>query len=151
MMKQIVLAAALALTALPAAAQMQGPPPGAQSDQGPGPDYQGGPQGPGGPQETGRAPVSPEVRQAHHAMMQACMTDAQSLCQGVPRQGGGLMKCLRSHISQLSQGCQGGLENLRQARMAARSQMGAGPNGAPPGQNYQGGPNQPPPGQPQQY
>jgi hypothetical protein len=158
MLKQIVLAAALALTALPAAAQDQGPPPGGQSEYGPGPQDQGGPQGPGGPQgygpggQQGPGPmITPEVRQAHQAMMQACSTDVQNLCQGVPRQGGQMMKCLRSNMAKASQGCQSAFQNLRSARMAARSQMGAGPNGAPQGQNYQGGPNQPPQGQPQQY
>ncbi len=85
----------------------------------------------------GRMNMSPEMRQARQAMMQACAADFAKLCADTPAGGstqggggggGGRMQCLRQHASELSDGCRGSMQAMRAAR-----QGGAPPAGSPQG------------------
>ncbi len=46
-----------------------------------------------------------EARERVAAFRKACTADAESLCQGVPRQAGPLLECLQANEARLSSGC----------------------------------------------
>ena len=69
----------------------------------------------------GRREVPPAVRAAARSMRQACASDIASLCSSASPENGGIPKCLRSHRDQLSTSCSTAWQNLRAARLAART------------------------------
>lgn len=69
--------------------------------------------------------MSPEMRQARQAMMQACSADFAKYCAdasaggqggGQGGGGGGRMQCIREHASDLSDGCRSAMQAMRAAR-----------------------------------
>ena len=78
--------------------------------------------------------VSPEARQARQAMMQACSADFIKFCANVPAGGGGRMQCIRTHASELSDGCRSSMQAMR----AARRGGAAAPAGTPQAPSPQG-------------
>jgi hypothetical protein len=66
----------------------------------------------------GRQAASPAVKEARRAMRQACRGDVENLCKDVPREKGGLRKCLTDNSAKLSAPCSDALAQLpgRRAR-----------------------------------
>jgi hypothetical protein len=101
---RLVLAAALAILALPAAALGQDAPPAQNSA--PAPEARG----------AGGDHASPAVMAARHAAREACAADVVKLC---PDAGGDRAKvgeCMRSHRKAVSAACRDALGNLMAAR-----------------------------------
>jgi hypothetical protein len=64
---------------------------------------------------------SPETANARQAIRQACAGDAANFCKDVQPGGGRILKCLKDHQSEISQGCKNAWESLRAARMASHA------------------------------
>ncbi len=58
--------------------------------------------------------ASPEMQAARQAMMQACATDAKSLC--ADKQGREMLMCLRDNAEKTSQPCKDAMAKMRAAR-----------------------------------
>jgi hypothetical protein len=75
--------------------------------------------------------------------MDACKADADKLCSGVEAGGGKIMKCLREHKKDVSEGCKSAMKDARaerrERRAAKSAQTGAG---AAPGSEDKPGSNQ---------
>ena len=71
---------------------------------------------PGGAAPSARAAPPPplSMRQEAYILREACGTDFQSHCHGVPLGGGRAIACLVSHTSALSPDCQSALASARQ-------------------------------------
>lgn len=86
MLKRLALAACLCLAGLPAAADSPAPAP--------------------------QAAPHPEVRAARDAVKQACAGDVANFCKGIEPGQGRLMRCLRIHRGELSEGCRSAWQDL---------------------------------------
>ncbi|HEX3918597.1 MAG TPA: hypothetical protein VHW60_14765 [Caulobacteraceae bacterium] len=102
---RLALAAALALFALPAAAQ-------------PGPAPDGG----NPPPTSAHAPATPAMMAARHAAHEACAADMTRLCPDAATAGSHPMQCLRQHMSDISAPCAQALQAMRAARRAGQTQ-----------------------------
>ena len=79
-------------------------------------------------------PITPPVnRGATAASFRAsCGADAERLCAGVPREHGGLRKCLMTQRAQVSPACMAYLQEKRAERAAKRGTPPAAGDTAPP-------------------
>ncbi len=136
MIRPLLLAAALLA---PAAASAQALPPASRAPRAVAPPSVGGDAA--GPGRYGRMTMSPELRQARQAMMQACAADFARFCADVPAAGqgggqaggGGRMQCLRQHASEMSDGCRSSMQAWRAARQGAASPAAPPPSVSPQG------------------
>ncbi len=55
----------------------------------------------------------------------ACMADVQRLCAGVTPGGGRIMRCLRDHQSEVSEGCKAAVAERQAEHRASRAAAGA--------------------------
>jgi hypothetical protein len=103
MRSHLAVAIAFLLVAAPSFAQPSPPPQGS----------------PGAMAPMARPPATPEMKEARHAMCQACAADYKSLCGDVEMGGGKIMQCLKSHRTQLSAECKDAWGKLRAARQSS--------------------------------
>ena len=120
MIRPLLLAAALLAPAAAAFAQTEPLPPASTAPSAASPPSVSGDAGGGG--RYGRMNMSPQMRQARQAMMQACAADLAKFCADAPAggqgQGGGRMQCLRQHAADMSDGCRSAMQTMRAARQA---------------------------------
>jgi hypothetical protein len=100
MLKQLVVAAALLVVAVPALAQTPGAPPASSTP----------------PAEKS------ERHAARDAMREACAADVASFCKDVEPGGGKLRECLHYNREHLSPGCLAAWQKLRAVRGYTRGQ-----------------------------
>ena len=134
MIRPLLLAAALLAPAAALAQTQDAPlPPASSAPQAASPPSVSGDAA--GTGRYGRMNMSPELRQARQAMMQACAADYAKFCADVPAPaagaggGGGRMQCLRQHASEMSDGCRSSMQAMRAARQGAATPPAGSPQG----------------------
>ena len=76
-------------------------------------------------------------------VMEACKADKEKLCAGVEAGEGRVMKCLREHKKEVSEGCRSALKDAKEERREKRAAKGAQTGGgAAPGAKDKPGSNE---------
>ena len=61
---------------------------------------------------------TPDMKASRQSVQEACTQDVHTLCGDVQPGGGKIMRCLKDHKDQVSQGCKDAVAAMRAARKA---------------------------------